>query len=305
MNYAIKVSFITINYNSSNYTIELIKSIEEHTSLEYEIIVVDNKSNEGDFLNLKSSIENKPRITLIKNNSNDGFSSGNMLGIKNAKAKYFFFINNDTQLLNDASSIMANYLDSHESVSLSTARISDQNGNFSSSYKLFPSLIKELLGNSIARKVSRHKFPSNKVVPIKPTLVEVVTGSCMFFRAKDFISLGGLNESFFLYCEEEDISKRVWNQGKEVIFIPDAEVFHHGGGSSTNSFEMEAEYYISYNILINQHFNKASVFLLKALLLFKLFRRIFKRKYGWSLFKLGLKNFPKEFSLRNKTSNNL
>jgi len=95
----IKVSYITINYNSSNYTIELIKSIEEHSSLEYEIIVVDNKSDENDFINLKRNVQNKPKVKLIRNTSNDGFSAGNMIGTKYAKAEYFFFINNDTRLL--------------------------------------------------------------------------------------------------------------------------------------------------------------------------------------------------------------
>ena len=298
----IKVSYITINYNSSNYTIELIKSIEEHSSLEYEIIVVDNKSDENDFINLKRNVQNKPKVKLIRNTSNDGFSAGNMIGTKYAKAEYFFFINNDTRLLNDASSIMANYLDLNENISLATGKISDQNGKFLSPYKFFPSLTKEIFGNAIAKKFSKHDYPINATEQNKPAFVELVSGSCMFFRAKDFIFIGGFNEDFFLYCEEEDISKSVWNYGREVVFIPDAEIFHYGGGSSNGSFEMEAEYYISYNILINEHFSKTGIFLLKTVLFFKLFRRIFKRKDGWRIFKFGLKNFPKASSLRYKVS---
>ncbi len=293
-----KVSFISINYNSSTYTIELIKSIEKFTSLSYEIIIVDNASKIGDYNILANYVLDNSNIKLIKNKSNEGFASGNMLGVEHASGEYYFFINNDTELLNDTSLIMSNYLDLHENIALCTAKVNDENGIFSSSYKLFPSLSKELFGNSVARKLSKHNFPSNKLKLDKPTLVEVVSGSCMFFRAIDFKEIGGFDTEFFLYCEEEDLSKRVWNAGKKVIFLPDAEIVHHSGGSTQKSFEIEREYYISYHILLKKHFNFFSIVILRLLLLIKLFRRSFKRKNGWKLFLCAVNGCSKTLSLR-------
>jgi len=298
---SMKISFITINYNSSKYTIELIKSINIYTSLDYEVIVIDNASEEEDYLKLEQFTSQNKKVKLIKNSSNEGFSSGNMLGSKYATGEYFFFINNDTQLLNDTSLILSKYLDNNLSVSLATAKIKDENGNFSSSYKLFPSLIKEMFGNSLARKFSKYNFPSNKIKLSTPTLVEVISGSCMFFRAIDFKSIGGFDKSFFLYCEEEDLSKRVWNYGKQVIFLPDAEILHHSGGSTKKSFEIEREYYISYFILLKNHFSLVERIVLKTFLLFKLFRRTFTRKNGWKLFLCVLRGCPKTLSLRKLT----
>jgi GT2 family glycosyltransferase len=293
------ISFITINYNSAKYTIELIKSIEKFTTLTYEIIIVDNDSKNADYLKLKTFTTNKKHIRLIKNNTNVGFSSANMLAVKYSKSKYFFFINNDTVLLNDVSLLLSKYLNNYPDVSLATAKVNDQHSNYSSSYKLFPSVIKELLGNIIARKYSNHHFPSNKQKIYSPTLVEVVSGSCMFFRSVDFNQLNGFDTNFFLYCEEEDLSKRVWLSGKKVVFIPEAEIMHYAGGSTTKSFEIEREYYISYFILLEKHFNLSNILILKTLTLFKLFRRSFKRKNGWKLFLCALKNCPKSLSLRN------
>lgn len=295
---SLKISFITINYNSCEYTIELLKSIEKYSSLKYEIIVVDNDSNVNDISKLEEFTTQNYNIQLVKNSVNEGFSSGNMLGAKYAQGEYFFFINNDTELLNDSSLFLSEYLDNHLNIALATAKVNDENGNFSSSYKLFPSLTKELFGNSVARKFSKYNFPSNKIKLEVPTLVEVVSGSCMFFRAEDFKKIGGFDKSFFLYCEEEDLSKRVWNYGKEVVFIPQAEIQHHSGGSTTKSFEIEREYYISYHILIKKHFSLFSYVLLRGLLLFKLFRRAFKRTHGWKLFLCGLQGCPKSLSLR-------
>ncbi len=294
------VSFITINYNSAAYTSELIKSIDEFTTLEYEIIVVDNNSNEDDYRVLeKFTLDNK-KVKLVRSPNNGGFASGNMYGVQYAKGKYFYFINNDTELLNDASFVMSSYLDKHNNIALATAKVYDENGSFSSSYKLFPSLTKELFGNALARKMSKHKFPSNKIKLTVPTLVEVVSGSCMFFRAIDFKIVGGFDTDFFLYCEEEDLSKRIWNMNKEVIFLPDAEILHHSGGSTKKSFEIEREYYISYHILLKKHFSFISQSILKFLLLFKLFRRSFKREHGYKLFICALKGCDKSNSLREQ-----
>jgi len=293
-----KVSFITINYNSSAYTIKLLQSIKKYTKTSYEIIVVDNYSAEEDYNLLYDYTQSRDDVQLVRNDFNEGFASGNMLGVSFAQGEYYFFINNDTELLNDTSHFMLNYLDKDCDITLCTAKVKDEEGNFSSSYKLFPTLTKELFGNAIARKFTKQNFPSNKIKLDKPTLVEVVSGSCMFFRAIDFNTLGGFEKEFFLYCEEEDISKRVWLSGKKVIFLPEAEILHFSGGSTKKSFEIEREYYISYFILLEKHFNLFSRVILKFLLLIKLFRRSFKRKNGKKLFYCALQGCSKSLSLR-------
>jgi len=294
------VSFITINYNSSSYTIELLKSIVKYTTINYEVIIVDNDSEEKDYKILEDYCSTNDNFKLIRNTINCGFACGNMFGAKNVTSKYLFFVNNDTKLLNDCAGILKDYLDTHQEISLATAKIYDQNSNFSSSYKLFPSLTKELLGNSVARKLSKNNFPSNKTELHVATLVEVVSGSCMFFRASTFKELGGFDETFFLYCEEEDISKRVWNAGVKVAFVPQANIYHEAGGSTLKSFEIEREYYISYKHLIYKHFNFFQASTLYLLQLLKLVRRSFKRKNGYKLLLSGLSGFKNDSSLKYK-----
>lgn len=296
----IDVTFITINYNSSSHTIELLKSIIKYTALNYQVIIVDNASKEEDYINLEKYCEQNENFLLIKNSINCGFACGNMTGAKYADSKYLFFVNNDTKLLNDCASILKNYLDLNSDVALATAKVCDEDGNFSSSYKLFPTLTKELLGNSVARKFSSNNFPSNKSILTEPTLVEVISGSCMFFRAKTFKDINGFDENFFLYCEEEDISKRVWNHGDKVIFIPEANIYHEAGGSTTKSFYIEREYYISYKYLIYKHYSFFKATILYLLVLLKLFRRSFKRKNGYKLLLSGLKGFNNKDSLKYK-----
>jgi len=298
----IDISFITINYNSSAYTIELIKSIEQYTSLEstYEIIIVDNASTQKEFNLLENFLQKRVSCTLVRNRINSGFAAGNMLGVNYAHGEYYFFINNDCKLLNDTGTILKSFLNSHKNVSLAGAKILDRQGKYSSSFKQFPHALKQLFGNSVQRLVSKKKFPSNKTKLDIPTQIEVISGSCMFFRAEDFCQLGGFDTQFFLYCEEEDISKRVWDEKKEVYFIPEAEIFHEGGGSTSQNTLMEKEFYISYTHLCKKHSSLFSQILLNIALFFKLFFRIFKKKNGLEIFFFFLQASQAKESLRYK-----
>ena len=295
----IEISFITINYNSSNLTIKLVDSIISQTvNLDFEIIVVDNASQNEDFQNLCDSLNRFDQVKIIKNKINSGFASGNMLGVNYATGRYYFFINNDCILLNNTSKILKDFLDFNQDVGVATAKVLDNNGNYSSSYKQFPHLIKQLFGNSIQRIVSKNRFPSNKIKLEKNSEVEVVSGSCMFFRKDVFSSIGGFDTVFFLYCEEEDICKRVWDFGKKVYFIPKAEVFHEAGGSTEKSFEIEREFYISYYHLLDKYYNFLEIFLFKIALFIKLFFRIFKKKNGFKIFLAAIQGFSIKSSLR-------
>ena len=294
----VSISIVILNYNSSKYTMDCIDSILSSSYQNYEIIVVDNASEKEDLSSLKSFVKNINNITIIENKLNVGFASGNMLGVNNASGKYYFFINNDCILLNNTSKILKDFLDFNEDVGLATAKVLDNNGNYSSSYKQFPHLIKQLFGNSIQRIVSKNRFPSNKIKLEKNSEVEVISGSCMFFRRDVFCSIGGFDTVFFLYCEEEDICKRVWDFGKKVYFIPKAEVFHEAGGSTEKSFEIEREFYISYYHLLDKHYNFLEIFLFKIALFIKLFFRIFKKKNGFKIFLAAIQGFSIKSSLR-------
>lgn len=295
----VDISFITINYNSSDMTVKLVESIIKNTSSKicYEIIVVDNASNLQDFKYLKNYFIDS-RVKIVRNKINSGFASGNMLGVNYVTGKYYFFINNDCLFLNDVSTTLLEHCSNYDDVALATSLVVDDNNNSSSTHKLFPSLIKEYFGNTIARRIK--KTPSNKSILETPTDVEVISGSCMFFRADIFCAIGGFDTGFFLYCEEEDICKRVIDYGYKIQVVPQAKVYHKAGGSTKKCFEIKREYYISYFLLLSKHFFFVSKALLVFSLYLKLFRRSFRGKEDFKLFLFSLKGFSTNYSLRYK-----
>jgi GT2 family glycosyltransferase len=295
------VSIITINYNSAQHTRHMVESICKAVpdTLEYEIIIVDNASEESDFLQLKA-VRHLPRVRIVPSRFNGGFAMGNMLGVQYAQGRYYLFLNNDTLLQNDILTTFFTYAENHPEVGLLSGQLYDEHGKHSTSFKTFPSLAKQLLGSGFARFIGTSRFPGNKTLLANPTEVGVVSGSCMFFRRELFDRLGGFDTAFFLYCEEEDISKRVWDAGAKVVSLPEAKITHIAGASTKRSLAIEKEFYISYVHLIDKHFSFLVAFLMKLLRILKLFRHSFRSIQDFKVFLFLLHGAPKKESIRYK-----
>ena len=298
-----KVSIITINYNSSVHTIKLIKSILKNISntILYEIIVTDNASERVDYDYLISNTPSDTRIKIFRNNINTGFSGGNMDGYNKSSGEYLLFINNDCQCLNDVLQPLIKFMEDNERAGLLTGKVRGLDGKYTGTHKLFPCLSRSLLGNAFVRWISKTKFISPKERISKPTKAQVVTGAFMFFRRKIFEKIDGFDTQFFLDCEEEDISKRVWDYGKEVYVLPEPEIIHeHGGSKKENVIGLRNEFYISYKKLMFKHYSKPYGIVMLVLISLKIFRYFIFGRYRYDTVKLALRGFPEECSLRYK-----
>lgn len=122
------VSVIIVNYNTSDLVKNCITSIMEKTkNVSFEIIVVDNNSKDG---SVETIINEFPQVRVFPLKENVGFGKANNIGVQHAKGRYVFFLNSDTVLLNDAISILANYLDTHESVALCGGQLFDKEESY-------------------------------------------------------------------------------------------------------------------------------------------------------------------------------
>ena len=298
-----KVSIITINYNSSAYTIKLIESILKNISntILYEIIVTDNASEKDDYDYLISNIPSDTRIKIFRSNINTGFSGGNMYGYNRSSGEYLLFINNDCECQNDVLQPLLKFIQNNDKAGLLTGKVIGLDGKYTGTHKLFPCLTRSLLGNEFARWISKNKFISPKQEITKPTKVQVVTGAFMFFKRSLFEKINGFDTQFFLDCEEEDISKRVWDYGKEVYMLPEPEIIHeHGGSKKDNAHGLRNEFYISYKKLMFKHYNKPYSLIMLLLTSLKIFKYFISGKCKYDTLKLALKGFPEESSLRYK-----
>ena len=209
------LSVIIITLNNKKIIEECIKSIKRDTkSISYEIIVVDNSSNDG----TQSFIRAKyPDVPLIENKKNLGFSGANNKGLKIAKGRYSVLLNDDTYIKEDTFGKLAAFMDSETDIGICGPKLLNIDGSLQRQGSL----------------LSAYKWRSNS-----PIEVGFVLGACLFIRMAMISKIGLLDENLFFYNDDLDLCKRARMSGFKVVYYPDAEIYHYGGYSSKRSPNM-------------------------------------------------------------------
>ena len=213
------VSVIIVNYKTCSLVVDCINSIYEKTKeVTYEVIVVDNNSDDG---SVETIVKMFPQVRIFSLKENIGFGKANNIGVQNAKGRYVFFLNSDTVLLNDAISILANYLDTHDTVALCGGQLFDKKGNPSGSYLEYPEM-KFFLSLVLRGNVTY------KELPIYPEgeIPYYISGADMMMRKSFIDKYGAFDPDFFMYYEDTELSYRVRHLGFGVHFVPRAQIVH-------------------------------------------------------------------------------
>ncbi|MBJ7549205.1 glycosyltransferase family 2 protein [Marinomonas ostreistagni] len=295
------ISIITINYNSAEDTLKMVESIRKVSTECHEIVVVDNNSSLEDFEKL-SPLHNQENVRIVRSRINLGFSGGNMLGVEHAApdAEHYLFLNNDTTLLTDIPEELWQVCNSNPTVGLVSAQQYDEHQNLVSSFGNFPNIAERTLGKSFARWLKKGIRHNSKKTYDETISVEVVSGAAMFFKRECFEAIGGFDTHFFLYCEEEDISRRTWLAGYEVQFRSNSKLVHYCGKSTERNMKIEREFIISYFRLLDKHFGLPKRTVLKTLFALKYLKKAIKNKQNTPLLWFVLQTNKAPFSLRHQ-----
>lgn len=298
------IAIILINYNSSELSIDCIKSIYEKTSskINFQVIITDNCSEKDDFENIKSFCDNSnlPNLKLLKNSVNAGFGRGNMYGFKHSNAKYLAFVNNDTLFLNDCLALLKNELDSNQSIGIAGAQAFKEDHKFLISLDHFASPTREIFGRGFLELINPKKYPKRKKKYNSPVKVNFVPGSFMFVRSDDFVKAGGFDQQIFLYYEETDLCLRLAKIKKFAYLIPAAEFIHFHGASTEKSLAIKKELKISLLYIMKKHYGNFGYQTVRWFLLLKYgVSSLFKAK-NRPLFSLIWRGAPMSESLQYK-----
>jgi GT2 family glycosyltransferase len=272
------VAIIIINYNSSDYTISCVRSLEEMTSvgISYQVVVVDNNSRQDEQEKL-SILNDCDNLKIVFSRSNLGYSGGHMFGLQFVRAKYFLFLNNDCVFLNDCLKALFDFCENHQEVGVCAPQTFSEDSKYENNFGYLPDFFSRLFGfgparlwNSISKK--RH-FPSKKKEYEHPLQVDLVGGSAVFVRADAFCGLGGFDINYFLYMEEEDLGYRMAAAGFQVFIVPFARICHFGGKSSVDNLALKKEFYISYFYYFRKHHGSLITIFMQILMFFLLARK--------------------------------
>jgi GT2 family glycosyltransferase len=232
------VSIVIVSWNARDFLLQCLESLTPAVCrFPMEIIVVDNDSSDGS----AEMVENNfPKVRLIRNPTNLGFAKANNLGIAASAGRYVCLINSDVKVLPDCISRLVDYCEQNPDVGMVGPRIIGGDGKLQRSCRGFPTLwnmfCRALALDSIFPKIklftgySLSYWPQNDTRP-----VDILTGCFWLVRRETLAQVGLLDETFFMYGEDMDWSRRFWLNGSKLVFVSSAEAIHYGGASSSNS----------------------------------------------------------------------
>jgi GT2 family glycosyltransferase len=235
------VSVITINYNQLPYTLELLESLRHTNYPNIEVIVVDNASRE----NPQAALNKKfPEVKVIVSKKNLGFAGGNNLGIKAARGKYLFFLNNDTEVDKNTFRPLVNLFETRPDAGIASPKILYYNSGNVIQY-VGCSRINPYTGRNKRegfKEKDRGQFDTLRTT-------DLAHGAAMMVPKSVIDKVGVMPELFFLYYEELDWCESIKNHGFNIYVVPESKIYHKESMSIGKNSTLKT-YYMTRNRLL-------------------------------------------------------
>ncbi|MBU4369953.1 glycosyltransferase family 2 protein [Patescibacteria group bacterium] len=244
------LSIIILNYNHKNLLKNCLKSLKEAgLKLDYEIIITDNNSNDGsqEFLSkfkvypVKSCKAGSPmakfnrvkslKFKVILNSQNNGYAQANNQAIKLAKGKYVLILNPDVIVLPNSIEQLIKYLQKNKKAGMVGPQLLNPDKTVQNSCYNFPKLItpavrRTFLGKlpGFKKELARYLMLDFDHQQIKE--VDWLIGACLMIKKEVLEKVGYFDERYFLYFEDVDLAKKVWQAGYKVVYFPKVQMIH-------------------------------------------------------------------------------
>ncbi|MCX6796977.1 MAG: glycosyltransferase family 2 protein [Candidatus Doudnabacteria bacterium] len=266
----IDLSIIILAYNSKNDLGRLLPSVfGSETKYSYEIIIVDNGSNDGtyDWLKAKSY-----QLKAIRN-INTGFAHGNNLGIKQAQGRYILLLNPDTKIEPGTLEVMLSFMDQNQKVGISGCKVIKPDGKldlacrrrFPNPWNSFKSLF----------LLSRQDYNFANADENLSMEIDSVMGAFLLVRKSVIEKIGMLDEDFFMYGEDIDWCWRCKQAGYKVWYYPKTFITHYKGSSSRKlPFKALRWFHEAMWIFYRKHYKSQYPFVLNWLVFLGIYLRL-------------------------------
>lgn len=225
------VSIIIVNWNAREYLEGCLRSLQNgHRGVSYEILVVDNASDDG---SVAMVAQRFPGVQVISNGHNCGFAKANNQGIRQSRGRHILLLNPDTVVFPGALEEMVRFLDSRPDVGAVGPRMLSAKGETQESFSRFPGLRLLLRGLGIVLAGSYYK--RERIRSLEPRQVDWVGGACLMVKREALDEVGLLDEEFFMYWEEADLCLRLRRRNWKTYYLPRPRVMHYQGRSAAKA----------------------------------------------------------------------
>ena len=233
----LRLAVVVLNYRTPDLVVDCLASLEDELDPERDtVIVVDNDSGDGSAEAISRTMAERAWggwARLVESGRNGGFSFGNNVGMKSARADYYLLLNSDTVVRPGAIAGLLRVMSDHPEIGLLGPRLEwpDGEGQISAFRDISPlgQLLKAAETGALSRQLMAH------VVAIEldeDTDPQWLSFACVMLRREVLRSVGLMDEGYFMYFEDADYARRVRAAGWKVRQWPQAHVVHLRGGSS-------------------------------------------------------------------------
>ena len=257
-----KLSVVIVNYNVRYYLEQCLLSVEKALcGLNGEVFVVDNASTDDSMTYLKSRF---PWVRYIENRENLGFSKANNQAIVQARGEYVLLLNPDTIVGERSLRECIDFMDGHPQVGVCGVGMLKVDGSFApESRRGIPTpfvAFCKMSGLSAlfpkSRLFGRYYMQYLNKQSINP--IEIVSGAFMFIRKEALDKVGLLDETFFMYGEDIDLSYRVLKAGYQNYYIPTSILHYKGESTKKDSIRYVNAFHKAMVIFFKKHFAHCS-----------------------------------------------
>lgn len=243
------VSIITVNYNETPTTIELLDSIKQNSYSNYEIIVVDNASIENP---KQAIVAHHPDVKLILSQTNLGFAGGNNLGIKDSNGEFLLFINNDAVLTDGTIENLVSTFSEKPDAGIVSPKFHFYNKENIIEYAGYTD-INAFTGRN--KTIGQYEQDKGQYDQLRET--HFCHGGGMMVSRKAMDKVGLMPEAYFLYYEELDWCEMFKRAGYKIYIQPKALIRHKVSVSIGQNSTLKT-YYLTRNRLLFMRRNKTS-----------------------------------------------
>lgn len=207
------VSVLIVSHNDGHWLMRCLASIRAQTiASRVEVILADNASDDGTDRVARELIQGWPAARFITTGGDFGFCAGTNCAARQASGKYLFVLNPDTWLEPDCIEQLWRAADREDATACGATILNYDDDSLQSECP------------------DGYDFCGNLMLPRgnKPARQPFSAGGFFFISREAFFRIGGLDERFFMYCEEQDLAWRIWISGGKVVAVPAARVHHRG-----------------------------------------------------------------------------
>ncbi len=283
LEYKYKISVIIVNYNVEFFLEQCLNSVKRALeNVSGEVFVVDNNSIDGSVEMVRLKF---PEINLIANKDNRGFSKANNQAIEISQGEYILLLNPDTVVEEDTFTKVISFMDMHPNAGGLGVRMLDGKGIFLPEskrglptpsvafYKIFG--LSKLFPKS--KKFSQYHLGYLNELEINE--VDILSGAFMLMQKEALDKVGLLDETFFMYGEDVDLSYRIQKGGYKNYYFPETRIIHYKGESTKkSSVNYVFVFYRAMVIFAEKHFSQKNAklfsFLINCAIYFRAFLAI-------------------------------